>query len=219
MKSARILVALLLMGLGGWLVGSDSDYRPTSINLWLALSIAIASLGVLNAWRSAIPSGSSRGPVALLAVSLTIAGAVLWHSEAWVPPTAVLLVGVVALALGLHGAGEDTSQYRPFRALAWVPGPRRWEGALPVVTKVTVVLGSAKLDLRTAELAGSTDLNVSLLLGRLEVQVPADWPLRLHPPAGFGLRLEGQTGPSSVGPPLNLRILGVAGVVALRRVN
>jgi len=219
MKAARTVVALFLVAVGGWLVGSNAVYRPTSLNLWLALSIAFASLAILNAWRSASPSGSTRGPVVLMAVSLAIAGAVLWHSESWVPPTAVMMAGVVALALGLHDDGASSSQYRPFKAIAWVPRPRCWDGKLPVVTKVTVVMSSATLDLSNAELAGSTELDVSVILGRLEVQVPAEWPLRLHAPVGFGVRIEGQAGPAAVGPPLNLRILGIAGVVALRRVN
>lgn len=217
MKSARTVVALLMMGGVGWLVGSNPGYRPNSLNPWLILSIALASLALVNAWRSASPSGSTRGPMVLIAFSLAIAGAVLWRSEAWVPPTAVMILGVVAAAVGLQRDADILGQYRPFRTVAWVPRPRRWDGKLPVVTKITIAMSSGTLDLSHAELTGSTELHVSVLLARLEIQVPADWPLRLKAPVGLGVRIEGQAGPTVGGPPLELSILGFAGVVALRR--
>jgi hypothetical protein len=218
-KSVRIAVALALMGLVGWLLGSNPEYRPTSLNLWLALGVAVALLALINAWRSAVPSGSTRGPLILLTLALVISGAALWRSESWVPPTAVLVVGLGALGLGLTGRGDSTGYYQPLRAFAWVPAPRRWEGALPSITKATVALGSAKLDLTSAVLKGSTDFNVSLWFGRLEVQIPADWPVAVCPPAGFGIKIEGESERGALGPPLKLRVLGVAGVVALHRVS
>lgn len=219
MKSVRIAIALALAGLVGWLLGSNPDYRPSSLNLWLALGSALALLAIVNAWRSAVPSGSSRGPLVLLIVALLISGVALWRSESWVPPTAVLVVGLGALGLGLTGGGDPTGHYQPLRAFAWVPAPRRWEGPLPRITKATVALGSAKLDLTSAVLKGATDFNVSLLFGRLDVQIPADWSIAVSPPAGFGLKIEGESQPDALGPPLKLRVLGVAGVVALYRVS
>jgi hypothetical protein len=129
-----------------------------------------------------------------------------------------MIVGVVALVMGLQRDADTSGQYRPFRAVAWVPRPLRWDGQLPVVTKVTIALSSGTLDLSRAELVGSTELHVSVLLGRLEIQVPADWMLRLKAPVGLGMRIEGQAGSTAGGPPLELSILGFAGVVAVRRV-
>jgi hypothetical protein len=218
-ESVRIIVGLFLMAFVGWLLGSDPDYRPDSLNLWLVVSVALGCLAILGAWRSAVPLGSTRGPLVLLVLALSVLAIILWDSADWVRRNSVILVGLAAVAIGLSGRNNGTREYyRPLVAVAWVPAPQAWVGTLPAITKASVALGTARLDLTEAQLAGATDLNIILVLGRLELHLPPDWRLELWPQGGLGVKVEGEITRGEEGPPLNLRVLGVGGVLALRRV-
>jgi hypothetical protein len=64
-----------------------------------------------------------------------------------------------------------------------------------------------------------TNLNITVALGRLDILVPDGWRVEPHLAASAILTIEGEANrPDAAGPPLRLRLLGLAGVVAVERI-
>lgn len=114
---------------------------------------------------------------------------------------------------------DDPAAAQQTTLLGTVKRSGRWR--LPAYTAILVAVGSVKLDLREAELAGpEAAVAVAARVGTVKVWVPASWRVEVYGGSAIGGRYveENQLPPDVPAPTLRLRLDTSIGTVKVYRV-
>jgi hypothetical protein len=219
--------------------------------LVLGLSIVAAGLVYLAetaGWLDAGDTISRWWPVVLVALGLVQLSA---DRDNWIGPAVLIVVGLVLLGLRLDVLGDDAWRYLWPLALigfgTWVlvgrgrreGGPTHGEvnvvavftgrevkvggdGAEPFTGgDVTVILGSADLDLTRARITGTATVTATVVLGSLDVLVPEGWRVTISGTpilAGWDDTTRRSSVPADA-PNLEIRGLAILGGIEVRHLE
>lgn len=191
LSGGAILLGLVLIVAGALALLDNLNLFSWDFNLGDWWPLILVALGAVHLWNNRNPFDFSGLFLILLGVIFLLAelGRICW-GDVWRWWPAVLIL------LGISIVFKRSPAARPFRAMA---GTVSGEESVRVsnilagsdrrVTSrefkggdVSNILGGTKLDLLEAKLAaGDWLLTVSTVLGGVEILVPRDWRIEIHP--------------------------------------
>jgi hypothetical protein len=179
----RVGLGLLAVASGtAWAAGGIDSLTATARTLAFLLPLLLVVGGISTILRAVVPRGTLAGPVLLIAIGLIIFAVqhrtIRGSLSSQVPPFAIIAAGVLVSMSHNEKPRIDTGIERLNAFL--FPSNRRVSGTAPRKFILRAVLGSLRLDLSQASYPGAARLwvDVTVLMGRIELIVPRDWEIK-----------------------------------------
>ncbi|MCJ7523749.1 MAG: cell wall-active antibiotics response protein [Candidatus Aminicenantes bacterium] len=191
LPGGAILFGLILIAIGGLVLLANMNILPFDLDLGHWWPLILVVLGVVHLWNNRNIFDFSGLFLILLGVVFLMAtlGTICW-SDIWrYWPAVLILLGISIIfkrhpvALPGFGRGGTPSSETSVSINNILSGSERrinsqeFKGG-----DISNILGGTKLDLLEAKLApGDWLLTVSTVLGGVDIMVPRDWQIEVHP--------------------------------------
>jgi predicted membrane protein len=189
-SGGAILFGLILIAIGALVLLANMDILPFDLNLGHWWPLILVVLGLVHLWNNRNIFDFSGLFLILLGVVFLMAtlGQICW-SDIWRYWPAVLILLGLSLIFKRHpvalpgsGGGAASSETSVGINNILSGSDRRINSSEFKGGDVSNILGGTKLDLLEAKLApGEWLLTVSTVLGGVEILVPRDWRIEVHP--------------------------------------
>ena len=189
-SGGAILFGLILIAIGALVLLANMDILPFDLDLGHWWPLILVVLGLVHLWNNRNIFDFSGLFLILLGVVFLMAtlGRICW-SDIWrYWPAVLILLGVSMIfrrhPVALPGSGRGTASSETSVDINNIlsGSDRRINSKEFKGGDVSNILGGTKLDLLEAKLApGEWLLTVSTVLGGVEILVPRDWRIEVHP--------------------------------------
>jgi predicted membrane protein len=196
LPGGAILFGLILIAIGGLVLLANMNILPFDLDLGHWWPLILVVLGLVHLWNNRNIFDFSGLFLILLGVVFLMAtlGTICW-SDIWrYWPAVLILLGISIIfkrhpvALPGFGRGGTPSSDASVSINNILSGSdRRINSQEFKGGDISNILGGTKLDLLEAKLApGDWLLTVSTVLGGVEIMVPRDWQIEVHPTSLLG---------------------------------
>ena len=191
LSGGAILFGLILIAIGGLVLLANMNILPFDLDLGHWWPLILVVLGLVHLWNNRNIFDFSGLFLILLGVVFLMAtlGTICW-SDIWrYWPAVLILLGISIIfkkhpvALPGSGRGATPSSETSVSINNILSGSdRRINSQEFKGGDISNILGGTKLDLLDAKLApGEWLLTVSTVLGGVDIMVPRDWQIEVHP--------------------------------------
>jgi len=196
LSGGAILFGLILIAIGGLVLLANMNILPFDLDLGHWWPLILVVLGLVHLWNNRNIFDFSGLFLILLGVVFLMAtlGTICW-SDIWrYWPAVLILLGISIIfkrhpvALPGSGRGSTPSSETSVSINNILSGSdRRINSQEFKGGDISNILGGTKLDLLEAKLApGEWLLTVSTVLGGVDIMVPRDWQIEVHPTSLLG---------------------------------